>query len=178
MLTPLTADWQPSEVVFSQLAQHNIPRDFANEQLDEFRLYWCERGEKVHAWGSKFLKHCIREWRLFELQVARGEPTLSAMTVGWIPSEFTIQTLEREGIPIEFCRSVAAEFIIYWRDRGDICNTWNSKFIQHVRFKYKGRQQAGISRQSTRSRDLTEDLMDRSWAGDYTNLEYLGDQNA
>jgi hypothetical protein len=37
------------------------------------------------------------------------------------------------GINPNFIEDAVPEFILYWRDRGDVSSTWDSKFIQHVR---------------------------------------------
>ena len=46
--------WQPDEEVLRQIALHGIPRAFAEAQLDEFVLYWSDRGEPAFSWNAKF----------------------------------------------------------------------------------------------------------------------------
>ena len=44
-----------------------------------------------------------------------------------------------------FADSVLSEFILYWRETGQAHNSWNSKFIQHVKYqwqKHKGYNQS------------------------------------
>ncbi|MFK7732047.1 MAG: DnaT-like ssDNA-binding domain-containing protein, partial [Pseudomonadales bacterium] len=57
------ADWQPDVDTCQQIAQHGIDPQFAHQQLPEFVTYWRQRGETAYAWGNKFLKHVVHEWR-------------------------------------------------------------------------------------------------------------------
>src|SRR5690606_33607510 len=59
-------NWQPSDDVMRQLAQRDIPEQFAREQLPEFITYWRERDEPAHAWGAKFLRAVVHAWRNHE----------------------------------------------------------------------------------------------------------------
>ena len=56
----ISNQWQPDSDTLAQLAQHNIPESFAQQQVPEFVTYWRERGEAHHSWGSKFINQTIR----------------------------------------------------------------------------------------------------------------------
>ena len=128
--------WQPDEDLLQLLAlNHNIPRQFALDQLEDFILYWCERNEVSHAWGSRYRQHVLRQWRL---QEGRPQPSSqpashSDLQNTWYPSIDALQILERTGISREFIEDTIPEFVLYWRERGDNTGTWNSKFIAHIR---------------------------------------------
>ena len=160
MLTTIPSDWQPSDVVYQQLRLLAVPLEFVDDQLLEFRIYWGERGDKQHSWGSKFVKHCIREWRRHQAMAASGQ-TLQSMNQNWNPSPAAYNALANDGIPTVFARAALPEFIIYWIDRGEVLQTWNAKFIQHVKILWQRNVQTTLS---TRSRSLQEDLTDSSWA--------------
>ena len=59
-------NWQPSESCFKQLAQHGVPKHFADQRVSEFVLYWKERGEPKVAWENKFFKRVLADWRNYE----------------------------------------------------------------------------------------------------------------
>jgi hypothetical protein len=40
-------------------------------------------------------------------------------------------------IPKDFADSTIAEFILYWKETGQSHNSWNSKFLQHVKFQWQ-----------------------------------------
>ncbi|GAB1261796.1 DnaT-like ssDNA-binding domain-containing protein [Aurantivibrio plasticivorans] len=126
-------NWQPSDDVLAQIAQRNIPRAFAMEQLPEFITYWRERDEPAHSWGAKFQKQVIHAWRNNQTMQHRRE-TSDVMSSNWRPSEDAIEVLTvHAGINPQFVEDAIPEFVLYWQERGESSRTWNSKFIQHVR---------------------------------------------
>lgn len=136
----LANNWRPDEDLLQLLAlNHGISRDFALRQLEDFVLYWRERGEVSHAWASRFRQHVLRAWRLEQQnQSARErvprEPDSDRRPENtWRPSFDALQILERAGIAHDFIEDAIPEFVLYWRERGHNDGTWNSKFIAHVR---------------------------------------------
>lgn len=125
-------NWSPDSDTLAQLAQHQIPAQFAHEQVPEFVNYWRERGETAHAWGSKFMQHCIRKWRDFEAREnARNRETY--MHRNWRPSEDAFEVLTTHaGISRDFVEDAIPEFVLYWREQGSQSNKWNKKFRDHV----------------------------------------------
>lgn len=131
----LIADnWQPDEEAVKLLIQHHgISRDFIWEQVPSFVYYWKERREARHSWGSAFQDHVLHEWRKYEENRFRKSQE-SPMYTGWRPSEETMKMLlQGSQISNTFIEDSIAEFIIYWKEKGDHSRTWNSQFIQHVK---------------------------------------------
>lgn len=155
-------DFQPGDYFWELLAQHSIPREFANDQLPEFVLYWRERGEKRQQWGSKFLQHCIREWRRHEIAVAQRRAEVP-MTGDWTPSQEAQLILSGDGIPTQFTSDTIPEFRLYWIDRRVQCSTWDTKFITHVRHCWQRSKSMSKPQQPA----LPNNHADRSWASDY-----------
>ena len=130
---PIAANWQPGEEVYTQLAQHSIPNQFARAQIPEFVTYWRDQGQAAHSWNAKFIQQVIRKWREQETDFSRREQELP-MTGGWRPSPDAVDVLVRHAAINQcFVEDAVAEFVLYWRERGEPSRTWNSKFIQHVR---------------------------------------------
>lgn len=131
----MRSDWFPSEHVITQLKQHGITNDFIAAQTEEFIMYWQERGEACHSWSSRFLRHVVRLWRDEQARqvAARKQAPQISQSNDWQPSEDAIEILTRMGIPGDFIEDAVAEFVLYWRERGDAHNTWNSKFVSHVK---------------------------------------------
>lgn len=129
----IAPNWQPSDDLMRQIAQHNVPEHFVHEQLPEFITYWSERREPHHSWGSKFLKQVLRKWREHQTEFSRRDQEVP-MHKGWRPSPDALDILTRQaGINPQFIEDAIPEFVLYWQERGDISRAWNSKFIQHVR---------------------------------------------
>ncbi|MGI9292769.1 MAG: DnaT-like ssDNA-binding domain-containing protein, partial [Pseudomonadales bacterium] len=122
--------WQPEEAILQQIDQHGIPRNFAMQLLPEFISYWTARGEATYAWGNKFLRQVVRTWRE---QEAMQNNALDPIERRWQPSEDALEILHRTGIAPQFIEDAIAEFVLYWRERGEATTTWNSKFIAHVK---------------------------------------------
>lgn len=131
--SPMAPNWQPSDDIYTQLAQHSIPNQFARAQIPEFVTYWREQGQSAHSWGAKFIQQVIRKWREQETDVNRRDQEM-AMTGSWRPSPDAMDVLVRHAAINQcFIEDAVAEFVLYWSERGEPSRTWNSKFIQHVR---------------------------------------------
>ena len=149
---PINNNWQPDESSLRILSQNGVPNHFAYEQTAEFVHYWSERGEARHSWGSRFVTHTLRKWREFEskqqikkpaqidsglwgnTQENIGQNQPQAMMKGWRPSTDAIEILEiQAGIHRNFIEDAIPEFILYWSEKGDFSNTWNVRFINHVK---------------------------------------------
>ena len=136
----LPLHWNPSEDLLQLLAlNHNIPRQFALDQLEDFIYYWRERGETSHAWENKFRQHVISNWRHHQQSQAESfrAPDNTRLDNSWRPSLDALEIMERGGIAREFIEEAIPEFILYWRERGAAPRELNSKFIQHIRIQWK-----------------------------------------
>ena len=135
----LPVHWSPSEDLLQLLAlNHNIPRQFALDQLEDFIFYWRERGETSHAWENKFRQHVIAIWRRQQQYQAEAFRVPQSITLdnNWRPSADAMEIMERGEIEREFIEDAIPEFILYWRDRGTNTKGLNSKFIQHIRIQW------------------------------------------
>lgn len=68
-------DWTPSERCWELVQKAGIPKAFATEQVDEFILYWQERGEKRPGWEATFLNRVKEQWSRRPRTVEKPEPT-------------------------------------------------------------------------------------------------------
>ncbi|TDG12786.1 hypothetical protein E2F43_14570 [Seongchinamella unica] len=135
----LPVHWSPSEDLLQLLAlNHNIPRQFALDQLEDFIFYWRERGETSHAWENKFRQHVTNNWRrqqqtrTSDFEVRQPTP----LDNNWRPSMDAMEIMQRGGVATDFIEQAIPEFILYWRERGAAPKELNSKFIQHIRIQW------------------------------------------
>ncbi|MEE8058350.1 MAG: DnaT-like ssDNA-binding domain-containing protein [Pseudomonadales bacterium] len=142
----LADNWQPDEDLLQLLAlNHNIPRAFALQQREDFVLYWRERQQVSHSWHSKFRQHVLKEWRFLQ---SRQAAAISASTQSndikgeWQPSPDALEILLRTDVSPDFIEDAIPEFVLYWRERGEVSSTWNSKFIAHIRRQWAKYTQA------------------------------------
>ena len=135
----LPIHWSPSEDMLQLLGlNHNIPRQFALDQLEDFIFYWRERGETSHAWENKFRQHVTANWRRQQQHQAEPfqVPEKTTLDNSWRPSLDALEIMERGGIDRDFIDQSIPEFILYWRERGATPKVLNSKFIQHMRIQW------------------------------------------
>jgi hypothetical protein len=129
--------WQPSDDALRQLAQLGVTREFAQQQIPPFVAYWRERNVPRHSWESKYIKEVWRQWQQAQSQQHKRSKEVS-VTGEWRPSLDAMNILIKQGgINANFVEDAIPEFILYWRDRGDVSSTWDSKFIQHVRRQWQ-----------------------------------------
>jgi hypothetical protein len=135
----LPIHWSPSEDLLQLMGlNHNIPRQFALDQLEDFIFYWRERGETSHAWENKFRQHVTANWRRHQQSQAEAfqVPQKTTLDNSWRPSLDALEIMERGGIDRDFIDQSVPEFILYWRERGATPKVLNSKFIQHIRIQW------------------------------------------
>jgi hypothetical protein len=59
---PMLKDWLPSEDCIKVLEVTNIPVDFIESKVPEFRLYWIDAGEISSNWNNKFINFVKNSW--------------------------------------------------------------------------------------------------------------------
>jgi len=135
----LPLHWSPNADLLQLMGMnHNIPRQFALDQLEDFIFYWRERGETSHAWENKFRQHVITIWRRHQQQQAEAfrVPPTTTLDNNWRPSADAMEIMERGEIERDFIEEAIPEFILYWRERGTNPKELNSRFIQHIRIQW------------------------------------------
>lgn len=169
---PMQVGWQPSHDALEVLVKHaGINADYVRDAIPEFIIMWQEKGTITNTWNKKFIDHVRRQWdRQASMIEHNSEPKL--MPSNWQPSEDALDVLRLANIDLDFARQQLPEFVLYWRDRKEIHNAWNSKFMQHCKYHWARRHQmaaqqtanTGTPSNNTRERSLNDDLTDRSWA--------------
>lgn len=132
----IAPDWQPSEELYLLCQQRNIPRQFIDERIRQFVMLWRERRKVQYSWNNTFFKFIVREWE--KNRSYQGLKELeSQMSRDWMPSEDAVSILEHAGISRSFIEDAVPEFILFWQEKGLITSTWNTKFIQHIRYQWE-----------------------------------------
>jgi len=170
----MVSGWQPSrDAIELLIRQSGINRNFIEDAIPEFILYWRERGTRRSTWNTDFVRHVKNQWARFTATLEHdSEPRVIGRD--WSPNEDLFEVLQLANIPREFAEREVPEFILYWRESGQAISSWNTKFLQHVKRQWAKhcatgdnnheRHQGSGAKLSTRDRSLVEDLTDRSWA--------------
>ncbi|RYY76951.1 MAG: hypothetical protein EOO52_05530 [Gammaproteobacteria bacterium] len=173
------SNWLPSKDALEVLVKHaNISYAFVEDAIPEFVLYWQERGEVGRTWNSKFIQHVKRQWVRYSSTLEHDtEP--KRIPDNWQPSSDLFDVLKLANIDMNFAQRQVAEFVLFWRESNQLYASWNTKFLQHVKYHWAKQhalapttqqanhhagQQTHNSTSSTRDRSLVQDLTDRSWA--------------
>jgi hypothetical protein len=131
--TLMAERWRPDAELLRQLALHGISAAFAEAQVEEFVLYWSDRGDPAYSWNAKFRSHVIRRWREHEAAAATPDDLPRRIAADWRPDGDALEILERAGVASQFVEDSIPEFVLYWSERGETARTWNSRFVTHVK---------------------------------------------
>ena len=169
-------DWRPGADCLRQLYQLGVSHEFALQQIPQFIAYWRERNVAKHSWESKYIKEVWREWQ--KTQSTNEQRRKEVMlTHDWKPSSDAIEILERNGeINGNFIEDAIPEFILYWRDRGDVSSTWDSKFVQHVRRQWNF--YSGMTNEETMPQPISESWQPRESVYDVLKMANIERQFA
>lgn len=171
---PMTNDWQPSADALTILVdQGGINRNFIDDAIPEFVLYWRDRGDRSATWDSKFIGHIRHQWQHY-CGLIENDHAPRVISADWQPNPAVYDLLEMANIRRSFAEQLIAEFILYWRENGKPQSSWSSKFLQFVKRQW-ARENSPTAERShgqnstqpstrLRNRSFVEDLTDRSWA--------------
>jgi len=129
--------WQPSEDCLRQLGQLGVTNEFAYQQVPQFVTYWRNRNVSRHSWEAKFIKEVWRNWQQAQADTHRKRRE-TRIANDWRPAQDALDILCNKGaINANFIEDAIPEFILYWRGTGETSSTWDSKFVNHVRYQWQ-----------------------------------------
>ncbi|MDP2129194.1 MAG: RepB family plasmid replication initiator protein [Pseudohongiella sp.] len=65
------------------------------------------------------------------------------ISLDFYPQEITFNILREQGMPDEFILGQVQSFILFFHERGDVTNTWQSKFVEHCKMWWRSTGGAG-----------------------------------
>ena len=125
-------NWEPDAALIDPASEYGSSKSFVLAQLDDFIHIHREKSDTSYSWGVKFLRFVIKKWRSQEISDFK-KLKRKPIDQSWQPDEEAIEILTKAGISKEFIKNEIPEFILYWNEKGDVSDTWNSKFIGQVR---------------------------------------------
>ena len=156
---PIRTNWKPEGEAREILIRSGVDNSFIEKEIPEFVLYWSEKKEESDIWNSKFISHIRRQWGRFQ-NINEIDDTPFKIDSKWLPNEDFYDVLSLTDIPKEFANSTMAEFILYWKENGQSHNSWNSKFLQHVKFQWQKYNQ----NQNSKGQNLMDKRIESSWS--------------
>ena len=155
---PIGTNWKPEEEAREILVRSGVDNDFIDKEIPEFVLYWSEKKEESDIWNSKFIAHIRRQWGR-QQNVNEKDDLPFKIDSKWLPNEDFYDVLTLTDIPKEFADSTVSEFILYWKETGQSHNSWNSKFLQHVKFQWQKHNQ----NLNSQGQNLMDKRIESSW---------------
>ncbi|MDP1930848.1 MAG: DnaT-like ssDNA-binding domain-containing protein [Gammaproteobacteria bacterium] len=138
MDTEMSTDWWPSAEAISILENAGISGTFIEDAIPEFVLYWRERGVTTGAWNTRFIEHIRRQWGKYSASI-HHDTQPRRINEDWQPSPECFDILRMAEIDEEFARSKVSEFVLYWRDTNQVHASWNTRFLQFIKFQWARR---------------------------------------
>ncbi|ALO45386.1 DnaT-like ssDNA-binding domain-containing protein [Pseudohongiella spirulinae] len=139
--TDMAPGWRPSGEAVSILVNAGVSEAFIEDAVPEFVLYWRERGAGKGPWNTRFIEHIRRQWARFSVSLKHdGLPR--PIPEDWQPSDEVFDILSLAEIDAGFAREKVPEFVLYWRDTGQALASWNTKFLQFIKFSWARRPEA------------------------------------
>ena len=151
-------DWTPSEDVISILESADMESDFIKKCIPEFIVYWTEKQFKSNEWNSIFINHVRRQWARYK-NIIEDNVSPKKMTHDWMPNQNCLDVIKLARIDEKFAKDQIPEFKIYWLDSNQVMTSWNSKFIQHVKYRW--------FKNNSKSSGIISRLTDKEWAVEY-----------
>jgi len=160
---PIFKGWRPSEDTLDVMVRAGTSREFIEDAIPEFELYWREQKVESDNWNRKFREHVQRQWLSY--QSALEHDTIPRrIPANWQPSDDVYDVLRLANIDLAFAKALLPEFVIYWRDSNQVYHSWNTRFLQYVKKRWASGEKSASVQRSTREISLVDELTDRSWA--------------
>ncbi len=138
--TPITKDWKPSDDTYEILTRDNVDPDFIQHSIAEFLLYWMERGSAETTWNTKFVSHIRRQWKQFCSSIEHSTDPIR-IPKNWQPSSECYEIARLAQIDTQFAKDQIRPFVLYWSDTNQTSTSWNTKFVQHLKWSWAKRHQ-------------------------------------
>lgn len=160
--TEMPNEWQPDIDALEILQRAGVDKQFMEDAVPEFVLYWRERGDSTSTWNSKFVQHIRQQWARYT-HAMKNDRELSIIPAEWQPSQEVFEILHMANIDKAFAQQLVPEFVLYWKETRQLYYSWNSKFLQHVKYHWAKRHQMKVKSDKD-SMGFIERHTDKSWA--------------
>ena len=173
---PMSSDWRPSQDALNiRTGQGEINKNFVEDAIPEFILYWRSKGDLSSTWDSKFVQHVRHQWHFYS-GIINQDTLPQPMSADWQPKESVYDVLQMANIERQFAEQLVAEFVLYWQENGSAQSSWSTKFLQYVKRQWArhtqpqvanknyGKQHGSNPTSRIRDRNIIDALSDRSWA--------------
>ena len=133
----IAANWRPDHETLRYVEETlGISKRYTGQQIQDFVFHHQGQGTLASNWSTMFIRWVNKRNKEDQSHPAvfQGDAKRKvAMDINWQPEPTTIDILQKAGVDATFIQDCISEFILYWKEKGDAHDTWNTKFIAWVR---------------------------------------------
>ncbi|EAT11308.1 hypothetical protein HF888_14195 [Bermanella marisrubri] len=130
-------DWRPDTETLKYIEQTlGIPKRYAQSQLQDFVFHYQSQGTLATSWSTMFIRWVNKRFKEDQAHPAvfQGDAQRKqAMWDSWQPQAATLDILQKAGVEPSFIQDCVSEFVLFWMEKGEAHDTWNTKFVAWVR---------------------------------------------
>lgn len=170
----IATGWKPDHETLKYIAETlGISKQYALQQVQDFVYHHQSQGTLAASWATMFIRWVNKRNKedqshpaIFQGDAKRKQ----AMSADWQPEPATVDILQKAGVDSQFMSDCVAEFVLFWMEKGEAHDTWNTKFVAWVR-----RQWARFSASLAHPTEPTP--MQESWQPDPDVFDILAMAN-
>ena len=133
----ITPNWQPDHETLKYIEETlGITKRYAKQQIQDFVYHHQSQGTLAASWATMFIRWVNKRNKEDQNHPAifKGDANRKlSMTNDWQPEAATLEILQKAGVDSAFIQDCISEFVLYWMEKGDAHDTWNTKFVAWVR---------------------------------------------
>ncbi|MFY0641545.1 MAG: hypothetical protein JXR16_10905 [Bermanella sp.] len=133
----IAGNWQPDHETLRYIAETlGISKRYAQAQIKEFVYHHQSQGTLAASWSTMFIRWVNKRNKEDQSHPAvfQGDANRKQqMSAQWQPEPSTLDILQKADVDASFIQDCVSEFILYWMEKGDAHDTWNTKFVAWVR---------------------------------------------
>lgn len=133
----ISQTWQPDRETLRYIEETlGIAKRYAAQQVQDFVFHHQSQGTLAANWSTMFIRWVNKRNKEDQSHPAifKGDASRT-QTIGqdWQPEATTTEILQKAGVAQSFIEDCISEFVLYWMEKGEAHNTWNTKFVAWVR---------------------------------------------
>lgn len=133
----IPANWRPDNETLKYIADTlGIAKRYAQSQIQDFVYHHQSQGTLAASWSTMFIRWVNKRNKedqshpaVFQGDANRKLP----MANNWQPEPATLEILQKASVDPTFIQDCISEFILYYMEKGEAHDTWNTKFVAWVR---------------------------------------------
>ena len=137
-LVRIPSNWHPNNEILDYIdSELNIEKRVSREQVEPFKQHYLTKKALASNWDYQFVSW-MKE--MSELNKKKDPDVFQSdrkrrvlISSDWLPVKQALEILDKQGVDPQFSQDCIREFILYWNERGEASDNWNTKFVSWVK---------------------------------------------